>query len=65
MSRRSGTIRREQRTASEKGAAMAYVAAVERLHRLDTEPQLDLFVSRPDLRREWLGILGAAVAALA
>lgn len=62
MSRRK---QRDQRTLRERGAAIAYVASVERLHKLNAEPQRDLFVSRMELRREWQGIQNAALQALA
>ena len=62
MSRRK---QRDQRTLRERGAAMAYVASVERLHKLNAESQRDLFQSRYELRREWQGIQNAALAALA
>lgn len=55
----------DQRTLRERGAAIAYVASVERLRKLRTETQRDLFVSRLELRREWQGIQNAALAALA
>ena len=56
---------RDQRTLRERGAAIAYAASVERLHKLNAETQRDLFVSRLALRREWQGIQNAALAALA
>ena len=63
--KRSVTVKRQRLTDRERGASIAYCAAIERLHRLDREPQLDLFASRLALRREWVGIKNAALQVLA
>ena len=63
MSRRKAV--HEQRTLRERGAAIAYVSAVERLRKLDAERQLDLYQSRAALRREWVDIQTAAALVLA
>lgn len=51
-------------TARERGAVMALQAAIERLHQLDKQPQLDLFPSRRATRAEWIGIANAALLAV-
>lgn len=62
MSRRP---KRDQRTAMEKGAAMAYVAATAKVAQLTRMPfQLDAFDDRRAILREWIGIQNAALLAL-
>lgn len=56
---------RDQRTAMERGACMAYVAAVVRIRHIEADPQLHLFESRRLLLAEWYGIRSAAALALA
>lgn len=52
-------------TARELGAVLAHAYALSRLRSMQSEKQLDLFVDRASVRREWGRILGSALEARA
>lgn len=52
-------------TARELGAVLAHAHALSRLRSMQSERQLDLFVDRVAVRREWVRILAVAVEARA